>query len=287
MTNEIFTTKDQNQISELEKNLQSLGLLIKEDNKRAILDYSKVVNDFKELLEKQQNSYNAILNYANKNEVIKVHIKDLSENLNQISNYFEALMSFFTNPPTKEILELTNHALIIKNVYENFKKFSNDFASLHFNEQLENLGKDFSNHIAQIEKYRSLVEIKLENMTQLYDEFLTKFLNKQKSQLDDFNEKSKNLAKNYDDFLHKNLKFFKGGIYGLVILNIALAISLGILGVYCFIKGDELDKLIAVGNQFGEISVNENEKSINLDFPINAKFVDNGNRKRVILKKDK
>lgn len=275
------------EIKKFKEALKILGLYIRDDDsKRAILDYSKVVSNFKKLLEQQQNSYSSIATYAKDNEVILAHIADLNKNLQKISEYFEALMSFFINPPSKEIFELTNHALIIKNVYESFKDFSDKFDALHINEQFDTIGKDFSKHISKIKLYQDNIEAKLENMAKTYDDFLNEFLNKQTKQLDNFNNKSLGLAKTYDDFLHKNLKFFKGGTWSLIILNIALAITLGALGVYCSFKSNELNKLLAIGEQFAEISIKIDEKSINLDFPENAKFIESGNTKRIILKKD-
>lgn len=268
----------------LEESFKALGIEINDENKRIVLDYSRTISNFKKLLDAQKNNYVSLKNYMPDNEVVTALINELNKNWEEISKYFETLMSFFINPPSKEIFELTNHALLLKNIYNSLKEFSEDFAKLHIEEQFNGIKNDFEQNLKTINEYQNKLAARLENMAQTYDEFLNKFLDKQTNELDNFNKKSAELAKSYDDFLHKNLKFFKGGTWSLIILNIALAISLGVLTAICFIKNNELNSLIEVGKKFAEISVKQDEQSITLNFPLDAKFISDNNEKKVILK---
>lgn len=268
----------------LEESFKALGIEINDENKRIVLDYSRTISNFKKLLDAQKNNYVSLKNYMPDNEVVTALINELNKNWEEISKYFETLMSFFINPPSKEIFELTNHALLLKNIYNSLKEFSEDFAKLHIEEQFNGIKNDFEQNLKTINEYQNKLAARLENMAQTYDEFLNKFLDKQTNELDNFNKKSAELAKSYDDFLHKNLKFFKGGTWSLIILNIALAISLGVLTTICFIKNNELNSLIEVGKKFAEISVKQDEQSITLNFPLDAKFISDNNEKKVILK---
>ena len=276
-------TKNEKQL-DLERQFSDLGIVLSDDNKKVVLDYSKAISNFKKLLDAQRNNYISLKNYMPDNEVVTALINELNKNWEEISKYFETLMSFFINPPSKELFELTNNALLLKNIYNSLKEFSEDFAKLHIEEQFNGVKNDFEQNLETINEYQNKLAARLENMAQTYDEFLNKFLDKQTNELSNFNKKSAELAKSYDDFLHKNLKFFKGGTWSLIILNIALAISLGILTAICFIKNNELNSLIEVGKKFAEISVKQDEQSITLNFPLDAQFISANNEKKVILK---
>ena len=276
-------TKNEKQL-DLERQFSDLGIVLSDDNKKVVLDYSKAISNFKKLLDAQRNNYISLKNYMPDNEVVTALINELNKNWEEISKYFETLMSFFINPPSKELFELTNNALLLKNIYNSLKEFSEDFAKLHIEEQFNGVKNDFEQNLETINEYQNKLAARLENMAQTYDEFLNKFLDKQTNELSNFNKKSAELAKSYDDFLHKNLKFFKEGTWSLIILNIALAISLGILTAICFIKNNELNSLIEVGKKFAEISVKQDEQSITLNFPLDAQFISANNEKKVILK---
>lgn len=270
--------------TKFEDALKILGFSIENENKKAILNYSQAVGNFRDLLNQTKKHYSALATYFEDDNSVQAHIKDLDKDWQEISQYFETLMSFFINPPSKEIFELCNHGILIESVYKNFSKYSNQIESLKINEQLSGVKKDFETHIKVVKDFQSVVESNLENMSKTYDEFLTGFLNKQTKEIENFNKKSFELSKTYDDFLQKNLKFFKGGTWSLIILNIALAIVLGILGAYVFVKQDELKNITAVAEQFAEVKVDK--KSLTLNFPQNAQIIDNGEIKQVILKKD-
>lgn len=277
--------KQKEELLKIEEAFRSLGIIVNDENKRVILDYTKTISNFRKLLDEQKNHYTSLQSYIPDNDVVKAHIQDLDKNWEKISSYFEALMSFFINPPSKEIFELTNHALLLKNVYNSFKEFSEKFEKLHIKDQFDGIKVDFEGNLKVVKDFQNKLENNLENMAKTYDEFLSNFLKKQTKELNKFNDKSQELAKSYDDFLHKNLKFFKGGTWSLIILNIALAIGLGALVAVCFVKSNELENLIAVGKKFAEISViKQDENSITLNFPLDAEIINNDDEKKVILK---
>ena len=274
--NKEFSKNVEVEVKKLNEALEILGIYYNdEENKRAILDYSKAVNNFKELLRKQTNHYEALKRYASDDETILIHINNLDKNNAEILDYFESLMSFFINPPSREIFDLLNYSTLLKDVYQSFKEYSKKFNELRIEDQF-NLNKTrFEAHLGEIENFEKSVNAKLENTTQMYDDFLNNFTNKQMEKIKNFNEKSSQLARSYDDFLNKNLKFFQGGVKGLVFLNVAVAIGLGILVALCFVKYNELNDLATISNQLDNISVIQNDKSFIFEFPNDIKIIDN------------
>lgn len=270
----------------LEEAMATLGIYFDDqENKKAILNYSRAVANFRELIENQKSHYEALARYEADDEIAQKHIEKLHENLNKISNYFESLISFFVSPPSKEVFELTNHAILLKSVYQSFKDFSIKFEELRIDDQFERNKVKFLGHINNIENFESSINSRLESMSNGYEKFLNSFVEKQTTQLNSFNERSRNLAKGYDDFLQKNLKFFKGGVWVLVILNVALALGLGILVALCIIKFNELDDLTAFSDQLDRVSVSQDDKSLTFSFPNETKIIEENGVKKVIITK--
>ena len=279
--------KIQVEVKKLEEALSTLGIYYNdEENKKAILDYSKAVSNFKTMLEKQKRHYEALKQYENQDETALAHIENLDKSWVEISNYFESLMSFFINPPSREIFDLLNYSTLLKDVYQSFKDYSKKLNELRIGDQFDLNKNRFEAHLAEIENFEKSVNAKLENTTQIYDNFLNNFTNKQMEKIKNFNEKSAELVKSYDDFLNKKLKFVKGGVYGLVCLNIVFAIVLGILVALCFVKYNELNDLAFISKQLDSVRVIGNEEEFIFEFPNSVKIVDDKENsvKKVIIK---
>lgn len=248
-----------------EESLKNLGIVFEDDNtKKDILNYSKSVLAFRKLLDEQTNLYSSIAEYQKNDELVVQQVTKLDEKNKEIRSYFESLMSFFTNPPTKEEFELINHSLLLNNVYKSFKDFSDSFENLNMKEQFEANKQIFENSLKQLENFSNTIENKLEITAKKYDDFLTNFITKQTDEINKYNEKSKELSEVYNDSLRKNIKFMKGGTAGLLITNTLLAIVLGIIGVLTYLKYENIQnsqKLYATkrqgGYQFDERSEKE------------------------------
>ena len=212
-------------------------------------------------------------------------------------------MEFFINPPSKEIFELTNYSALLQSVYQAFKNFSTEFEKLNIDGNFKINADRFRKHIDQIENFEKTINAKLETMAKSYDVFLNNFKERYElllknfigrqedslkdfnAKLADFNTKSQNLSKTYDDFLNKKLKFFKGGLYGLIFLCIFLALGAGGLGAFALFQWQEIKSAELISQQIENLEVEVDDKSITFLFSENVKIVDENGSKKVILTK--
>ena len=130
------TEKKEELPKEYADKLATIGISFsnQEDGTRVIVDYSKAVDKFANLLKE----VNAILQgikdaYANdeNNRLFVTFADGLQEKVSNLREYFEALISFFINPPSKEMLDLTNFSSLMNKTF-------NDIKSINIQEELDN-----------------------------------------------------------------------------------------------------------------------------------------------------
>ena len=216
------TEKKEELPKEYADKLATIGISFsnQEDGTRVIVDYSKAVDKFANLLKE----VNAILQgikdaYANdeSNRLFVTFADGLQEKVANLREYFEALISFFINPPSKEMLDLTNFSSLMNKTF-------NDIKSINIQEELDNCikvikeksqeltqhNKEFADSSERLFKenvenrlvsYKKRVE-NLEFQAMLEDS--EKILNDQLKQIDNFSEslraKLQNLADTYLEF---------------------------------------------------------------------------------------
>lgn len=116
--------------------LASLGITFasQEDGTRVIVDYSKAVEKFTNLLKEVSGILQGIRDaYANdeNNKLFVTFADGLQEKIINLKEYFEALISFFINPPSKEMLDLTNFSSLMNKTF-------NEIKSINIEKELEN-----------------------------------------------------------------------------------------------------------------------------------------------------
>ena len=121
------TEKKEELPKEYADKLATIGISFsnQEDGTRVIVDYSKAVDKFANLLKE----VNAILQgikdaYANdeSNRLFVTFADGLQEKVSNLREYFEALISFFINPPSKEMLDLTNFSSLMNKTFNEIMK---------------------------------------------------------------------------------------------------------------------------------------------------------------------
>lgn len=279
-----------------EKALEILGIKLSQDeNKTAILDYSQCVKNFDSILEKDKVKRKivkeSLLDKDDDKTAISA-IDDIEKNWNEMREYFKALISFFTNPPSKEIFELTNHNALINSVYQSLKKFEKDFNDLNLSANMSSKIRGLNDRIAELDNFNQQIEDKIEQGLKFYSNFAEEISKKQEEKLNSYIEnteeitqKMQDLFNSYDKAMSERLKFYKGGSKWLSIISLLLALGCGGLVFFVFMLTSEINKQGVVLNQLGNIGVEQTDKEVKLELPKEAKYIKKDDKTFIILSK--
>lgn len=280
---------------ELSQKYKKLGIII--DNSKSqkdILNFTKTIDNFKNLINTQKNILNDIPSYVSKNDMMEAFSKDSKKNIDEISEFFDIFMDFFSNPPSKEAFELINYSTIINKALIDFnsygeelkninEKISNRIEKLHLDEQFDKNEQIFKDSLNKLENFSKTTETKINTLSEKYQTFLNNLFETQKNQIDNIGKESNKVIKSYNDFLNKNVKSLKGGYWTLFLVNIVLSIVLGVLVALVFSQKKELDSFISISNKLDNVKLTQKGNKIFFEFPQNIKVVDKNNVKLVIL----
>lgn len=294
---------DQTTIEELEKEelnfekaLEILGIkLSKDDNKTAILDYSQCVKNFDGILEKDKTKRKivkeSLLDKDNDKTAISA-IEDMEKNWNEMREYFKALISFFTNPPSKEIFELTNHNALLNSVYQNFKKFEKDFNDLNLTANMSSKIRGLNDRISELDNFNRQIEDKIEQGLKFYSNFAEEISKTQEEKLNNYiknteeiTKKMQNLFNSYDKAMGERLKFYKGGSKWLSIISLLLALGCGGLVFFVLLLLSEIDKQSVILEKLGNIEVEQTDKEVKFELPKEARYLKKDDKTFIILNK--
>lgn len=195
--------------------LANLGITFanQEDGTRVIVDYSKAVDKFTNSLKEVSGILQGIRDaYANdeNNKLFVTFADGLQEKISNLKEYFEALISFFINPPTKEMLDLTNFSSLMNKTF-------NEIKSINIENELENCVNIIKNKTEQIHnESEKLFKEKIESRLVSYKKRVENIefekmladnetiLNDQLKQIDNFTQglsaKLQNLGDTYLEF---------------------------------------------------------------------------------------
>lgn len=281
---------------ELANKYKKLGIIIDNSSEnKDILNFSKTIQNFKDLINEQKTVIDSIPLYIKKDDMMSAFKKDGTENINKISNFFDIFIDFFVNPPSKEAMEITNYATLLNKTFTELeshseklkalsKKNSDALEGLHIDEQISKSKQSFDESINQIKNFSDTTETNLNTLSKKYDDFIVSLSEKQTNKLEAVSKKSSEVIKSYNDFLSKNVKSLKGGYWVLFIINLLLAIALGGLVVLNIIQKKELDNIVELSSKMDNIKVIQNNDELIFEFPKNIQIIDSNDAKKIILK---
>ena len=278
-----------------EKALEILGIkLTQDDHKTAILDYSQCVKNFNNILERDKVKRKIIkesLDVENNKTTLSA-IDDIEKNWDELRDYFKALISFFTNPPSKEIFELTNHNALLNSVYQSFKKFEQDFEDLNLTQNMSSKIRALNDRISELDNFNKQIEAKTEHSFQFYSTFIDELSKNQQEKLSNFIEKTegikqkmKDLFNSYDKSMSERLKFYKGGSKWLSIISLLLALGCGGLAFFTLSLSNEISTQGAILKQLGDIGVEQTNKEVKFELPKNARYLKKDDKTYIIIDK--
>lgn len=235
--NEVLNTQNKMPINQnLALAFKNAGIEIQSiDNRKDIIDYSKFINDLNQYFILQKNTCEGLMKqYETKDERVVSNIAIINEHNEKIKELFNIVLAFFTNPPSKEFLELSNYSALFQKLYIDYKKFSDNAASLKLNEMAQNHKEIFEKHLDEIEHFETKVNDRLEHVASKYKSFaenMLKTLNEQLTSIQNQINTYQRIREQYE----KTTKYLTRGLYALIILCSVLCVGAGgLLGVIVF-----------------------------------------------------
>lgn len=161
----------------LSKAFKEAGIrIVAENSKKEIIDYAVFINDLEHLFSSQIHHLNAFKQQYENDSIAVENIKKLQEDSIKIKKNFEIAMSFFTNPPSKEFLDLANNSALLNKLYADYKKFSDQAAGLNLEQMLSEHKNIFDKHLDEMESFDQKTSQRLEHIGAKYKEFMENML---------------------------------------------------------------------------------------------------------------
>lgn len=270
---------------------KKIGIVIERgENRRDIVDYSKTVGEFRLLVQESENICEGLQVRFKNNEELCAVLKSLKDTNIAIKNYFDTIMNFFIQAPSKEFLQLTNQNLLIKSVYANIKDFVESYEKLNLKTRFENQEKELNENLNTIQNFNNTIEKRLENIASQYDIFGKNIIENQQKHLQGVDEQLElyhNKLTEQKEAIERSKKFINWGVRGAAIaLVLLLLVGVG-LGAFIYFENQTLTSMKADIQRLGGVDLIEKQSEFVFEFHSDAKFVDDGDTKMIILKKQK
>lgn len=217
------------QMEKLSKAFKQAGIEISssDEHRKDIIDYSKFMKELNHYFAMQTNACEGLKKqYESKDGVVVENAIALNNNNNKIKELFNLVLTFFTNPPSKEFLDLANHSALFQKLYTDYKKFSNQAANLRLNEMAKEHKEIFEKHIEEVERFEVKINDRLEHVAAKYKSFAENMLNTLNEQLNGIKtqiDTYQTIREKYE----KTTKSLTRGLYALIILCSVLCVGAG------------------------------------------------------------
>ena len=277
-------------MQDLQNKFKEIGIVFSGEERKDVINYSKAIAQLQYLLQEQKQRCENIKKLYEANINFESDIKPLEENVNDIEKFFNVVIGFFTNPPSKEFLDLTNASMIMHKIYKDFKDFSNGFDQMNLSSRFSQQEELFTEHLRKIENFTNTVNTKLEHIAKTYKEFGENVANTQKNNMDTLQNEFKKYAEYSSNIVKKlstALSYTQRSFYVVITLTIMLCIAAGFLVGLSYSKKQEFDNLTTFVSSFEKIKIEEQENALIFKFPKKSQIIDTNETKNIIIEKDK